>query len=193
MAIFVETKPPNTAPVAGFNNNSPSTSRGTSPPENRQQMTNAFSQIVAVLMRDNNFRGMRLADLEWLVVPAVTLGQFGLLHARQSSETGTTTGSEALVPVALALWAYVSPAVHEQLSQNPNRQIRATEWTCGEIPWLVAVAGSPKALPNFLKQLETTEFKGRAATMRVRNSESAIATVTLTDFLAQQAPADAAA
>jgi hemolysin-activating ACP:hemolysin acyltransferase len=163
--------------------------------EKRQQMTNAFSQIIAVLMRDINFRGMRLGDLEWLVVPAVTLGQFGLLHSKQATKAGSTTEAEtgeALVPVALALWAYVSPAVHEQLSQSPNRQIRATEWACGEIPWLVAVAGSPKALPNFLKQLQVTEFKGKDATMRVRTSDTAIATVTLTDWLAQQAPALAA-
>src|SRR5262245_11891405 len=41
----------------------------------------AFTQIVAVLMRDRNFRSMPLADLEWLVLPAVMSGQFRLAQA----------------------------------------------------------------------------------------------------------------
>ena len=153
-------------------------------------MSNAFSQIVAVLMRDPNFRNLRLADLEWLVLPSVVLGQFSLAHAKQQTEPiqpGGTEGGAMLVPVGLALWAYVSPGVHEQLSNDPNRQIRASEWASGKIPWLIAVAGTTAALPSFLRQLQSSEFKGKTVTMRVRNAESATMTVTLSDFLARQA------
>ena len=41
-------------------------------------MAQTFAQIVAVLMRDANFRNLRLTDLEWLVLPPVMAGQFRL-------------------------------------------------------------------------------------------------------------------
>ena len=51
----------------------------TRPRDARQaRMAQSFAQIVAVLMRDPNFRNMRLADLEWLVLPPVMAGQFRL-------------------------------------------------------------------------------------------------------------------
>ena len=54
----------------------------------------SFAQIVAVLMRDANFRKMRLADLEWLVLPPVMAGQFRLAQA-PSSTSSRRTGSWA--------------------------------------------------------------------------------------------------
>src|SRR5262245_29491842 len=49
----------------------------TRPRDARQaRFAQSFAQIVGVLMRDANFRNMRLADLEWLVLPPVMAGQF---------------------------------------------------------------------------------------------------------------------
>jgi hemolysin-activating ACP:hemolysin acyltransferase len=43
-----------------------------------------FARVVAVLMRDPNFRTMPIADLEWLVLPAVMSGQFRVAEAPAS-------------------------------------------------------------------------------------------------------------
>jgi hypothetical protein len=52
----------------------------------------SFSQVIAVLMRDPNFRNMRLADLESLVLPPVMSGQFRLAQMptqRKGNPQGT--------------------------------------------------------------------------------------------------------
>ena len=55
------------------------------PREARQaRFARSFAQVVAVLMRDPNFRTMPLADLEWLVLPAVMSGQFRVAEAPAS-------------------------------------------------------------------------------------------------------------
>ena len=44
------------------------------------RMAQSFAQVVAVLMRDPNFKKLPLADLEWLVLPPLMAGQFRLAH-----------------------------------------------------------------------------------------------------------------
>ena len=55
------------------------------PREARQtRFAQGFARVVAVLMRDPNFRTMPIADLEWLVLPAVMSGQFRVAEAPAS-------------------------------------------------------------------------------------------------------------
>jgi cytolysin-activating lysine-acyltransferase len=153
----------------------------------------SFAQIVAVLMRDPNFRKMRLADLEWLVLPPVMAGQFQLAQApsplgrvkgkdagRERSEDGGQEGG-VLVPVAVALWARVSDAVDKALSENLDQpvRLRPADWAGGDNIWLMAVAGDRRAVPKFLEQLAETEFKGRRVKMRLRGPENAVVIKTL--------------
>ena len=77
-------------------------------------MAQSFAQVVAVLMRDARFRNLKIADLEWLVLPPVMAGQFRLGHAGLPSEPGKAQQGVA-VPAALALWARVSPEVDKSV------------------------------------------------------------------------------
>ena len=43
--------------------------------------TRSFSNIVAVMMRDPGFRNLQLADLEWLVLPAIMAGQWRMAQS----------------------------------------------------------------------------------------------------------------
>jgi len=119
-----------------------------------------FSQAVAVLMRDPNYKNLPLHELEFLLPPIMT-GQCAVANAK-AAEDGP------YLPVAVALWAHVSPAVDTRLSENLDKPIamKANEWTSGSIPWLITVAGSPKALPGFVKQLCEKQFKGQKVKMR---------------------------
>ena len=96
------------------------------PPRDARQLrfAQSFAHIVAVLMRDPNFRKMRLADLEWLVLPPVMAGQFKL--AQMPSPLAQVKGKEGgvLVPVAVALWARVSAAIDKELSENLDKPMR---------------------------------------------------------------------
>jgi hemolysin-activating ACP:hemolysin acyltransferase len=149
----------------------------------------SFAQIVAVLMRDANFRKMRLADLEWLVLPPVLAGQFRLAQApspvgrgkaKEGGKDGTGQGG-VLVPVAVALWARVSDAIDKALSENLDKpvRLRPNEWACGDNLWLMAVAGDQRAVPKFLEQLAKTEFAGQRVKMRVRGPDNTVVVKSL--------------
>jgi cytolysin-activating lysine-acyltransferase len=149
----------------------------------------SFAQIVAVLMRDRNFRNMRLSDLEWLVLPPVMAGQFSLAQApsplgRDKGKEGGKEGAAGggvLVPVAVALWARVSDSIDQGLSENLDKPVRLKpgDWASGNNVWLMAVAGDQHAVPTFLKQLAATQFKGQRVKMRLRDADNKVVVKTL--------------
>jgi cytolysin-activating lysine-acyltransferase len=141
------------------------------------RMAQSFSQVVSVLMRDPSCKNLKLSDLEWLVLPPVMAGQFRIAHAARPADAIETAdkaaGKEqrigAVVPVTVALWARVSPLVDKALSETLDRNVRLSPgaWTSGDILWLLAVAGHPRAVPAFLQQLRENEFKGKQVKMRL--------------------------
>lgn len=160
----------------------------TRPRDARQaRFAQSFAQIVAVLMRDPNFRNMRLADLQWLVLPPVMAGQFRLAQVPMPQDTKGQEAGKApqgakaqeggiLVPIAVALWARVSPDIDKGLSESLDKEVRLrpNQWASGNIVWLTAVAGDPRAKPRFLKQLAETEFKGQHVKMRLRGPDGKV-------------------
>jgi cytolysin-activating lysine-acyltransferase len=156
------------------------------PAETRQaRFGQSFSQIIAVLMRDQNFKNMRIADLEWLVLPPVMAGQFRLAHMPAPPRPGEKPKSDeksgVLVPVAVALWARVSPQIDKGLSENLDKpvRLRTNQWASGNIIWLMAVAGDRRAIPKFLEQLKEKEFKGQEVKMRANAGEGKVVVKTL--------------
>src|SRR5262245_56273892 len=106
-----------------------------------------FSQIVGVLMRSPHYKHYALSDLEWLVLPALATGQFSIAEAATERNAPTA-------PVAVALWASVSPDIDKRFSEDlgaPMR-LRPDEWRSGEILWLIAAVGDVRMIPSFLKQ-----------------------------------------
>jgi hemolysin-activating ACP:hemolysin acyltransferase len=148
-------------------------------------MGQAFSQVIAVLMRDPSFRQLRLADLEWLVIPPLMCGQYKLAQAPVQQLMGKTAETPeaakpqeggVLVPVAGGRWARVSPQLDKRLAEtlDKNVRLRPSEWTSGEHLWLIAAAGDPRAVPHFVEQLAKTEFKGHELKMRLRGPDGKI-------------------
>jgi cytolysin-activating lysine-acyltransferase len=130
-------------------------------------------------MRDANFSQMRLADLEWLVLPPIMSGQFRL--AQMPAPQGRPKDGGVLVPVAVALWARVSAAIDKQLSEGLDKTVRLRpgDWASGDNLWLMAVAGGRRAIPKFIDQLAKTEFKGQRVKMRVREPGNSVVVKTL--------------
>jgi cytolysin-activating lysine-acyltransferase len=176
-------KPAGSAPDS---RDAPTAKPAVRPRDARQaRFARSFAQIVAVLMCDPSFRNMKLADLEWLVLPPVMAGQFRLAQApsplaRAKGKEGGAEGG-VLVPVAVALWARVSDAIDKALTENLDKQVRlkADQWASGDNLWLMTVAGDQRALPTFLKRLVETEFKGKSVKMRLRGSDNKVVVKTL--------------
>jgi hemolysin-activating ACP:hemolysin acyltransferase len=144
----------------------------------------AFARVTSILMRSPHYKHFALADLEWLPgaqapkpnqVPPLFSGQFAVLDA-------TLEGVALPVPVAVALWANVSPEVDARLSQNLAApvKLRPDEWRSGDILWLVDVIGDQKAMPSLLAQLTASgAFAGRAAKMRTTGKDGRVVVGTL--------------
>ena len=94
-------------------------------------------------------------------------------HATIQPKEGEVQQGSAFIPIAVALWARVSPEVDKVLSENLDKrvQLRPNQWTSGDNTWLMAAAGHPRAVPEFLKQLSEKEFKGKQVKMRLRGSD----------------------
>lgn len=189
--IFEATKkavPSKVAPSLGLENGSTpltaTNAKAVVRPGDAQQsrMAQTFAQIVAVLMRDTGYRNLRLSDLEWLVLPPVIAGQFRLAHAttqpakKQLDAVGKAPLGGTFVPVAVAVWARVSPEIEKALSGNLDKQVRLrpSDWASGDNMWLMAAAGHPRAVPEFLKQLQENEFKGKQVKMRLRGPDGKV-------------------
>src|SRR4029077_6975685 len=99
----------------------------------------AFTQAVGVLMCSKHYREYKLADLEWLLLPALTNRQFRIGEVSEPK-------SGAKLPVAIVLWAFVSPEVDERLMETKAGapQLEPAEWTSGETAWLVHAAGEAR-------------------------------------------------
>ena len=126
----------------------------------RAQFAQMFSQAVGVLMRDPLHMNLPIRDLEFMLLPPLMAGQCVVGNAKSSSDG-------PLVPVALALWARVSPSVDKRLNDSVDRAVplKANEWTSGSIVWLVTLAGSPRALSELVKQLCEKDLKGQTVKM----------------------------
>ena len=127
----------------------------------------AFGEIVLLLLRSprNNYS---VADLGWLVAPAVGHGQFALAEAR-SEETG------AVRPVGAVLWAMVSDDVDKRLSDvTVPLRLKPDEWRSGDIPWIVVATGGMKVVEGLIQQLSKTVFKGKPPKTRIRGTDGKI-------------------
>jgi hemolysin-activating ACP:hemolysin acyltransferase len=148
------------APASGGTKPAAAAKNAAAAAQQQAQFAQLFSQAVAVLMRDANYKNLPLRELEFLL-PPIMVGHCAIANAK-------STADGPFVPVALALWARVSPAVDKRLSESLDKpiELKPNEWTSGSIPWLITLAGSPKALPAFVKQLCDQQFKGQQVKMR---------------------------
>jgi cytolysin-activating lysine-acyltransferase len=156
-----------------------------------ERFAHSFANIVAVLMRDPAFRNTRLAELESLVLPPVMAGQFRLGQSAEPTSAraaGAKQQPSLVVPVAVALWACVSPAVDMRLSEGLDKppSLRPTEWASGDIIWMVAIAGDQRAVPKFLERLVETEFKGRTVKLRASGPDGKALVTTLEEYAASR-------
>jgi cytolysin-activating lysine-acyltransferase len=141
----------------------------------RSRFAEDFSQAVGVMMRAPQFKDVRIADLEWLLLPALLAGQSRVAFAK-SSESGP------IFPAALVLWAKVSKTVDQRLSQNlgVTPRLSAGDWTSGDILWLIISAGEGQPLAGLIEHLQSSVFQGRPVKVRTQQPDGTVVLKTLT-------------
>ncbi len=131
-----------------------------------KQLSSAFGDIVTLLMRSESERGRTLADLEWMVVPAMQTGQFAVAEA-QAQDTGV------VAPMGVVLWAMVSDSVDQRLAAQLDRpmDLKPGDWKSGDTPWIVAAFGEPKIVNKLFEQLSRNVFTKVPAKLRARDKD----------------------
>lgn len=135
-----------------------------------------FGEIISVLMRSNSYRGLTLAQIERLIIPTVITGQFSLAEA-QSKQNGF------MAPVAVVMWASVSPEVDAKLEAEADALVTLPlkAWNSGDIVWLIDAVGDSRIIGPMLKQLHKTRWGGRPVKARMKGNagETSVRTLDL--------------
>ena len=92
----------------------------------------SIGDIAVVFSRSVSHGHYSLADIQWMIMPPVVLGQFYVAELAHK-ENG------ARAPVAAVTWALVSPEVDQRLRAQAAERVTLApaDWKCGEILWLI--------------------------------------------------------
>jgi hemolysin-activating ACP:hemolysin acyltransferase len=138
----------------------------------------SIGDIAVVFSKSPAHKHYSLADIEWMILPAVVSSQ-AYIAEMQHNETG------ARAPVAAVTWAYVSVDIDQQLRSAFGQRVKLDprSWKSGEIAWLIDMAGEPRALAASLDHLNRTAFKDRAVNLWTRGPTGEKRVLTLSEAL----------
>lgn len=107
----------------------------------------ALGEVTWLLTQSQSHRyALFVADLEWLVMPALQTGQYRLFYNEGK-------------PAGLAVWAYASDGAETRLASGSR--LAVTEWRSGPNLWLVELIAPFGAQEAMLKDLRKTVFAGK--------------------------------
>lgn len=138
----------------------------------------SVGDIAVVFSRSPAHKHYSLADIEWMIMPAVSHGQFYVAEA-MNKESGFRT------PIAVVTWALVSEEVDQRLSADFSHRIRLRpdEWKSGDIAWIVDLAGAPVGIRHALQWMKAGPFKDKDAKLVVRDAQGAARVETLDEVM----------
>ncbi len=147
-----------------------------------KHMSSTFGEIVSLMMRQPGMKHQSLADLEWMVLPALMANQFSLVEA-QSKTQGN------MAPVGVVLWARVSPEIDKRLSAQLEGPLRLApaEWTSGDTIWLIEAIGEKRVIGAILQKLRSDDWLGNTVKIRARGADGKVAVKSLEPAAAAKA------
>lgn len=101
-----------------------------------------------------------LTDLEWMVLPPVSAGQFRLFRKDN-------------MPIGYASWARLSEEVEERLKQGVTK-LQPADWTSGDRLWLMDFAAPFGGGEEMIQSLKEQVFKGRPVYKLERNEDGSV-------------------
>jgi cytolysin-activating lysine-acyltransferase len=113
-----------------------------------QEFSRLLGDVSWLMSRSPNHKFAFLADLEWLVMPPLVLGQARLYRNEKND------------PIAYVSWALVSDEVNERLKSGIAR-IQPPEWRCGPHPWVIDVVAPFGGAKEALETVQKTVFEGK--------------------------------
>lgn len=105
--------------------------------------------VCQLMLQSPRHRHFLLSDIEWLVLPPLSLGQLRVF----------TAGDNV---VGYASWAYLSDEVAKRFVSASFPRLAIYEWASGTQPWIIDVIAAVDHLQAIKNELKSTVFKGKA-------------------------------
>ena len=127
-------------------------------PSDDRTVSHALGEMTWLMTQSPRFRDYKLSDLEWMIMPALLVGQFKIFYNDQQ------------VPIAFATWASVSESVEEKIKQQAKTQdhvkLMPADWQSGEHLWLMEMVvphadGENHLAEKLLMGIKASLFKDR--------------------------------
>lgn len=113
----------------------------------RKTVATALGEIAWLLSQSPSHRhSLFIGDLEWLVIPPLTLGQYRLFYSDGK-------------PVGAAFWALLTETVEQRLAGGGR--LGANEWRSGDRAWLVELVAPFGGQDRMLEDLRKTALVER--------------------------------
>ncbi len=104
--------------------------------------------VLWLYMNAPDHKHLFVSDLEWQLLPPVTLNQCKLFMQGQT-------------PLAFASWAYVSDEVQQRLLAGQNR-LAPADWHSGENLWLIDTVAPFGGVKELVQDLRNNQFAGKS-------------------------------
>ena len=126
----------------------------------------SFGQLVSIMMQTRQHKFTMLADLEWMILPAIATRQFRVAES-------VVPNMGMALPVAAVIWASVNDEADRRMAENLDMPVRLKpeEWRSGEHVWIIEAIGDGNAVSGMLEHLKQTELKDKQVRMRVRGKD----------------------
>lgn len=120
-------------------------------PEAKMTVSQALGEIVWLMTQSPIHKNLFLADLEWLVMPAMLAGQFRIFRSGDQ-------------PVGLALWAFLDAETEARFGPAGGR-LKPEEWARGDRCWLVELIAPYGGTEAMLEDLAKGSLVGKEVKM----------------------------
>lgn len=138
-------------------NNTTDTGPAAADAEGAVTVSHVLGEMVWLLTQSPLHRAFQLADLEWLVMPALLHQQFYIFR-------------EGERPVGFALWAKCNEAAERKLDKgllDPANRLTPVEWVSGDQVWLIDLVAPFATAENRHREIMMADLiagplKGRA-------------------------------
>jgi len=108
-------------------------------------IASVMGEVVWLMSQSQRHRShFFIGDLEWLIVPPISTGQFRIFKADGK-------------PFGVAIWAFVSPEVEARLEKGMIK-LKPDEWRSGQQPWLMDIVAPFGHADKALEDLQKTSL-----------------------------------